>query len=349
MPKAKSTKERRDVKGEAIADLVDKFVSMLERADHDEKWQAPWVIIDPSIWAPYNRFSNHRYTGGNVVILAITSMLKGYTTGLWAPYAAWVKAGMDKPEAYKPHAANESTVHIRKGERATTILKPNPVEREANAKELAMIAAGQRPQGAFMKDGQWFVRFVYFSGLPVFNIDQVEGFELPEAPAGPDPIAEAEAYFSRVIEGGVINFKTNRAGEAWFSPTTDQVTVPERETCRSAEAFYSVLAHELVHWTGGKGRLERRFGRHGTDDYKMEELVAELGAAFQLGQLGITSEGRSDHLPYIKHYIEGLRANPEILWDVAQDSQKAVDYLAGLAEPKVLDLATRDDATKVLV
>ena len=43
-------------------------------------------------------------------------------------------------------------------------------------------------------------------------------------------------------------------------------------------------------------QLGKRFGDHA---YAMEELVAELGAAFLCADLGITDEPRADHAQYL--------------------------------------------------
>ncbi|WP_442869824.1 zincin-like metallopeptidase domain-containing protein [Bradyrhizobium sp. CCBAU 11361] len=50
-----------------------------------------------------------------------------------------------------------------------------------------------------------------------------------------------------------------------------------------------------------ESRLNREFGRwrFGVEGYAMEELVAELGAAFLSADLGLTPEVREDHASYI--------------------------------------------------
>ncbi len=43
--------------------------------------------------------------------------------------------------------------------------------------------------------------------------------------------------------------------------------------------------------------------RFGDEAYAMEELVAELGAAFQCDEHGISSEPRDDHAQYLAHWM----------------------------------------------
>jgi Zincin-like metallopeptidase len=47
--------------------------------------------------------------------------------------------------------------------------------------------------------------------------------------------------------------------------------------------------------------------RFGDEAYAMEELVAELGAAFLCADLGITSEPRADHAQYLDLWHNALR------------------------------------------
>ncbi len=55
--------------------------------------------------------------------------------------------------------------------------------------------------------------------------------------------------------------------------------------------FYVNGLHELVHWSGVKGRLNREMKEtFGCEDYVYEELIAELGSALLMAELGIVEE-----------------------------------------------------------
>jgi antirestriction protein ArdC len=63
------------------------------------------------------------------------------------------------------------------------------------------------------------------------------------------------------------------------------------ETSTATESDYATLLHPLPHLTGCAKRCDREFGKHFDDDaYAVEELVAELEAAFLCADLGITLE-----------------------------------------------------------
>ena len=89
----------------------------------------------------------------------------------------------------------------------------------------------------------------------------------------------------------------------------DVVQMPDMAAFRDSENYYATLAHEMTHWTRHPSRLNREFGRKrfGDAGYAMEELVAEIGAAFLCADLGITPETREDHAAYIGSWLKVLR------------------------------------------
>jgi len=114
----------------------------------------------------------------------------------------------------------------------------------------------------------------------------------------------------------------------------DQITMPERrrftgtDTTTPAEGFYSTLCHELVHWSGTKARLDRDLsGRFGDDAYAMEELIAELGAAFLCADLGITPEPRADHAAYIRNWLEVMKGDRKAVFTAAAKASQAATWL----------------------
>jgi antirestriction protein ArdC len=108
--------------------------------------------------------------------------------------------------------------------------------------------------------------------------------------------------------------------------------MPVLDAFDTAEHFYGTLAHEHVHWTGAKSRKARDLsGRFGSNAYAVEELIAELGAAFVGAQLGIGTVTRDDHARYLNNWISVLRESPRALVTVASQAQQAVDLLNELA------------------
>jgi antirestriction protein ArdC len=60
----------------------------------------------------------------------------------------------------------------------------------------------------------------------------------------------------------------------------------------------------------------------------MEELVAELGAAFLCADLGIADQPRADHAQYLDHWLRVLKADKRAIFVAASKASAAVDILA---------------------
>ena len=93
--------------------------------------------------------------------------------------------------------------------------------------------------------------------------------------------------------------------------------------------------YELTHWTSHTSRLGRKLGRRfGDAAYAMEELIAELGAAFLSAHCRL--DGQLQHTSYIASWLDVLRRDKRAVLVAAAQAQKAADYLlerAGLLAP----------------
>ena len=75
----------------------------------------------------------------------------------------------------------------------------------------------------------------------------------------------------------------------------------------------------MTHWTN-ETRLNRDLGRKRFADagYAMEELVAEIGAAFLCADLGITPETGEDHAAYIASWLKVLKDDKRAIFTARQ-------------------------------
>src|SRR5262249_30253004 len=166
-------------------------------------------------------------------------------------------------------------------------------------------------------------------GYNVFNAAQVEGYcpQRPSMVVEGERSSEAETFFKRlgprVRHGGA---------RACFLPGIDLILMPPRASFRDAAGYLSTLAHETTHWTGGPQRLNRDMRpKYGSQGYAMEELVAELGAAFLCAFLRISVTPRPDHGAYIAGWLEVLRRDKRAVFVAAAQAQKAVDWMTARA------------------
>jgi antirestriction protein ArdC len=268
------------------------------------QWDMPWHRQGVAHTRPTNALTGKRYRGINVLALWAAAEERGFTTGIWGTYRQWQEKG----------------AQVRKGEKSSLVVffKEFPVD-ETNPD------TGETERG----------RRLIAKASYVFNANQVAGFALPEAAPSADPaetLGAVEAYIAAT--GAQVTFGGQRA---FYTPMTDTIHMPDRNrfvgsaTSSATECLYATLLHELTHWTGIKTRCDRVFGkRFGDDAYAMEELVAELGAAFLCADRGIANTPRPDHAAYIGHWLTILKADKKAIFTAASKAAQAVDYLDGL-------------------
>jgi hypothetical protein len=177
---------------------------------------------------------------------------------------------------------------------------------------------------------------LFARATPVFAAEQVDGYQAPvsDAPAVmvSTPIEQAEAFVAAT--GAAIN---HGGGRAFYRPATDSIQLPPREVfigspiSSPAESYYSTICHELTHWTSAEPRCNRQLGeRFGDQAYAMEELVAELGAAFVCADLQITDDPRADHAQYLASWLAVLKADKKAIFTAASKATEAATFLAAL-------------------
>ncbi len=93
-------------------------------------------------------------------------------------------------------------------------------------------------------------------------------------------------------------------------------------------AYYATLAHEATHLTGHASRCARDLrGRFGDEAYAVEELIAELGAAFLCADLALAPKPRPDHAAYVASWLKVLRGDKRAIFTAAAKAQQAADWM----------------------
>jgi antirestriction protein ArdC len=296
-----STAPRPNKATEAMAAVVDQLVTLIEEGSAGT-WSMPWQQISADQWNPTNARTGNTYTGGNRLALAMTAMLAGYSSGTWATYRQWADLGGQ----------------VRKGEKAVARIV-RPIERTIDDTDEDHADEGTPKRSR-----------IFWKASAVFHADQVDGWT-PTAVAVDDrpPIDQAEALVSGWTAAGMNLVELGN--RAFYSPASDFVHVPPRSQFPHLEHWYSTTFHEGTHWTAK--RLGRQLGgRFGDHAYAVEELVAELGAAMLGAHVGIDQVARPDHVDYLAHWLQVLKADPHHLWTVASHAEKAAAFLVDLAE-----------------
>jgi antirestriction protein ArdC len=295
-------KKRRDV----YAEVTSRIIASLEKSVRP--WVCPWErerILHP------RRISGEGYRGINIILLWSAATECGYANPYWLTFLQ----------------AKELGGSVRKGEKASPVVYSgtfsNDNDKEKDERE------DDRKEIPFLRS------------YSVFNVEQTEGLpahyysgkQTGEDPNEAVPAAERFVANTRatIVRGGT---------SAYFSLLRDEVHIPPLEAFRDSVSFYSVLLHELTHWTNKPDRSPRNFRpAAGNENYAREELVAELGAAFLCADLGLSNTVREDHAAYLSTWLEVLRRDKRAIFQAASFAQKAADYLHGLQPAAICDAA----------
>ena len=247
---------------------------------------------------PVNASTHNQYNGINVLLLG---MFSPYSSTEWASYKQWQGKG----------------ANVKKGEKGTRIVFFKMLEKESKGE---------------------VTKFPMMRYSTVFNAEQVEGY-ISAQPVDAIDTTEALANVDEYVKYSGATIDAGNIAAYW--PDLDRITMPERSafidtpTGTSTEHYYSVLLHELTHWTGHKNR-EDRLTDKSKEGYAFEELVAELGAAYQCVELGIDSEPREDHAQYLASWLRALKGDKKFIFKAAARAQKAVNYIKAL-QPQLID------------
>jgi antirestriction protein ArdC len=287
--------EQRDV----YARVTSQIVNAIEQGVSN--WRMPWHTSGKFAFSPINVTSKKPYRGINTLCLWTAAQSKGYERGEWATYQQW----------------QERKAQVRKGEKATLVV----------FWKFANSSAETDDGDDAPKSGS---HLLFTRGYSVFNAAQVDGYTPKSDPDTPieQRIESAEQFFSR-INARVVH----QGNRAFYSPDTDSITLPPFPAFFTPLDYYGTRAHETGHWTSAAGRCNRELGkRFGDNAYSVEELIAELTAAFVCAHLGLSSEPRPDHAQYIASWLRVLKADKRAIFTAASKAQQAADFMIQQAE-----------------
>lgn len=261
-------------------------------------WVRPWKSANTRFGGgPYNGASQKSYRGVNVWLLFTAARQRGFQDPRWFTYR--------QVQALKGH--------VKRGEKSTEVVFWKAY---AEAKAGSVTEETAKPKGFLLRS------------YNVFNAEQCEGIA-PLEPVEEQPVHLrywlADALFVR--HGAKVR---HGGSEAFYTQGYDFIQVPPLEAFESEEHYWGTLLHELTHWTGHKDRLNRDLaGRFRSERYAAEELVAEMGAAFLCGALGIG--GRLRHPEYIGNWLSVLKSDKRAVFKASSLAQAAADFLLGQA------------------
>lgn len=296
--------------------ITDQLIEILQthkNLDYTCNWTPSEVVAK-------NAISERPYKGFNQIYLSFVASQK-YQLNRWLTF----------------RQGNELNAKVKKGEHAylVTFWKMKYYDKNTrrdcthHAEELLKLG---RPLPENYIEIP-FLRYHY-----VFNADQFEG--LPgkltkdNFTVQPDEFQKDERA-EQIIQssGAIIEYK--KGNSCYYIPGRDKIVMCTPEQFKGKEAYYSVLFHELGHWTGHPSRLNRDLhNAFGTPDYAFEELVAEFCSAYMSAENGFTSK-ITNNAAYIENWLQLLQNDCKIAYRAASKAQTAAMYISSLVEERI--------------
>jgi antirestriction protein ArdC len=322
-----STDEKKSVSSnqEAVNKVMSGMLAAIESGEA-MPWRQPFTD-DPSLAGasvPRNPVTKHVYSGVNSMVLRWVAGEKGYNDGRWMTYKN----------------AQDLGGNVRKGEKGTFILAPRMIpKKDKDGKEV--LGADGKPQ-----------KFVVFNAMAVFNVEQIDGLNLPDEKKNEDLVAktplEAQEFvierYKKSMEAlgqkvpdihytYVGQYGSHSSSPNW-SPMMDNITLPTLEQFNSPEEIFDTLMHELAHSTGHASRLDRTdltkdYGNPDGVARAKEELIAEISSAI-LGQMFGIENTLDNSAAYVQSWLKRLQNNPQEVISATKEAQKVVDYMLGI-------------------
>ena len=263
-------------------------------------WRKPWSD-DPNAPGLHTSLSTGQgYRGINQLILQASAIHSGYKSRWWGTF----------------NQVRQNGAHVRKGEKGTYVVLWKPICRNRIDQDGDEIAE----------------RFLIMRQFVVFNAEQTTGlnqfrigFTKPKETA-----IQRYEQADRVIEAtqAKIEYGGNRS---CYCPETDTIELPYRHQFETAEAYYETSFHELCHWSESRTGWDRR-----TNQYALGELIAEIGACFLMGELGLpTGETMTNSQAYLQNWLQGMENDTRFIFSASAQASRAADFILSFSQSPV--------------
>jgi antirestriction protein ArdC len=281
-------------------------------------------------WTTFSGKGPHRnletgaaYRGSNPCLLEMWTALRCYS------YPLWLGASQAKKHNWIP----------RKGSKGCTIMMPVRITYDKRDQEGNVL---KDDKGQPIKAGYMGFRYVkVFNVADITGVDEAAEEELQAKIKGSIGQTTPLDDFKKIETANTVlhawKVPTRWTGErAFYSITDDEITMPSKDLFKTVEGMYATWAHEQVHSTGHKSRLNRDMSSERLK-YAREELVAELGAFLICNRLQICSD-EENHAAYLKSWIEVLKEGPEVLRHALSDASQAATMICPYEDQEVMDM-----------
>lgn len=283
--------------------VAEKLIDQLERST--APWQKPWAA--GASYLPYNPTTGKTYKGINSLQL----LSEERADPRWLTYKQ----------------AQTEGAQVRKGEKGTLVqywkFEEERTVKGTDGKPVLDAAGQQTKEVAQLRQPR-----VFFA--TVFSAEQIDGLPpLARKPVTWNVEAAAEARLN------LATVKHDQADQAFYRRSTDVIHMPGRGQFADAISYYQVGLHELAHWSGHPGRMNREGGNpFGSPEYAREELRAEIASLLMGEETGIGHEPGRNSAAYVASWVKDLQEQPLEIFRAAAEAEKIRAYITERAEER---------------
>jgi antirestriction protein ArdC len=345
---------------------LDRFAEMMiEKIESlQSDWKKPWFTEGMMAW-PRN-LSGREYNGQNALMLMLHCEDKGYKLPVFMTFDRCVALNYTKDrEGNRTEAVSDQgeplpRVGVNKGEKSFPVFVTTFTcvhkETKEKIKYDAYKQLGEEEKKAY----------TVYPKLQVYNVFNVEQTNLKEARPEyyaqlekantverPEPVEGEEFRFEPMDvmirdNRWICPIKLEHQDSAFYSISSNAITLPEKSQFVDGESFYGTAFHEMGHSTGAEAHLNRFHsgegnGGFGSAEYAREELVAELTSALIAQRYGIAKHLKEDSAAYLKAWLTSLKESPDFIKTTLADVKKASGMLCQHIDEIKEELAKEKD------
>jgi antirestriction protein ArdC len=304
--------------------ITDSIIELLETHQANPDTPTRWINTDT---LAYNSVSNYCYTGINQLFLSYVCNKQNRELNSWLTFNQ-IKALNGK---------------IKKGSKGMQVIFTSHMYLTSkNVNITKMIQALIRDNKDVSKID--FVKKSFLKQYYVFNVADVENLPskyytspVIDSLDDTDSITSIDELIYNT--GAKINFLGN---ESFYNIKTDIITLPIPSKFHTSEDYYSVLFHELSHWTGAENRLNRNFNND-KYSYAFEEIIAELSASFLMFHFNLNSYIKTQ-ANCIEFWIKAIKEDPKFIIKAASKAQEAFYFITN---PKFKETTYAKNPSKI--
>ena len=296
---------------EQVAERVAKQVEKGEAP-----WQKGWDKPTGADLQPFNPATLKRFKGINAVQLQSVAQEKGYNDPRWMSF----------------HTANRIGAKIRKGERGTRVeylrFPPKPQDKQDKA----------APDGGANGKEKEQTKISHHTYV-VFNAEQIERMPPLEQQLAKEPQQhEVCERAERMLQDSGVKIEHPDSGQSYtlYDKQKDAVVVPEMESCKSPESFYSHAVQGMT------DRVTEQHQQNRTEPQSEALQHSAIARRNMRSQMAYRIVNSKFHLPkestgdrHKAQWAETIRSNPNELRFAARDADRIADKVLEHDRPQL--------------